>query len=184
MLAVSLFTVFLDSIPRTQEDEFCFLVPPCNFSPLRTDAISVPGIVQHVLLHKRFPRWCCPVIFLRVYNITWRYGVLHNTLHLRGLTASCVSTHTARLWCFSAPKAASTNGAKLKKEPFAFSHQVLPEYFKCKDIWDELIWQQRKNPEQHPKAIRKKKWDVKTQVAAKGQISQLDSVNFLIFNEN
>lgn len=35
----------------------------CNFNPLRTDVINVPGIVQDVLLHKRFPCWCCPIIF-------------------------------------------------------------------------------------------------------------------------
>lgn len=64
-------------------------LPPhslCNFSPLGTDAINVPAIVQDVPLHKRFPCCCCPVISFLVHNIMW-------LLHLRGPTMSRVSTH-------------------------------------------------------------------------------------------
>ncbi len=93
MLSVSVFTVYLESIPWTEEDEFCLLVLFAIFRPLGTDAISVPGIVQDVPLHKRFPCWCCPVISFLVHNIMWRCAVPHSMLHLRGLTMSRVSTH-------------------------------------------------------------------------------------------
>lgn len=76
-----------------EQSKRTLLVSLCNFSPLRTDAINVPRIVWDVLLHKRFPCWCFPVIFLLVHNIMWRCGVPHNMLHLRGLTMSCVTTH-------------------------------------------------------------------------------------------
>lgn len=65
----------------------------CNFRPLRTDSIYVPGIVQDVPLHKRFPSWCWPVISFLVVNVMWRRGVPHNMLHLRGPKVSRVSAH-------------------------------------------------------------------------------------------
>lgn len=64
-----------------------------NFRPSGTYDISVPGIVQDVPLHKRFPYWGWPVISFLVHNIMWRCGVPHNMQCLRGLTMSRVSTH-------------------------------------------------------------------------------------------
>lgn len=99
-----------------------WVLPPhsrCNFSPLRTDAISVLGIVQDVLLHKRFPCWCCPVSFQLVYNVMWRYGVLHNMLHLRSLTMSRVPTHITHDDVFNT-QSCFHSCCKGKKEPLRF----------------------------------------------------------------
>lgn len=71
-------------------------LPPhslCNFRQLGPDSIHLPGTVQDVPLHTRFPSWCRPVISFLVVNIMWRHGVPHNMLHLRGPKVSCVSTH-------------------------------------------------------------------------------------------
>ena len=48
-----------------------WLLPPGplgNFSPSGDDAILVPGIVQDVALHERFPCWCWPVISFLVHS--------------------------------------------------------------------------------------------------------------------
>lgn len=97
-----------------------WVLPPrslCNFSPLGMDAISVPGTEQDVLLHKRFPCWCCPVISFRVHNIMWRCGVPHNTTrYIWGARQCPVSppTHTTKLRCSSTLKAVFTDGVKSK----------------------------------------------------------------------
>lgn len=114
MLSVSVFTVYLESIPWTEEDEFCLIV---------LIAISVLWGQMPSMFLALYKMFSCirdfpadVVIFILVCNIMWRYGVPHNMLHLRGLTMSRVSTHTAKLWCFSTPKAVFTDGVKYKKK--------------------------------------------------------------------
>lgn len=112
-------------------------LPPhslCCISPLGTDAINVPGFVQDVPLHERFPCWCCLVISSRVHNIIWLqwFPTMCSIWEAQHCPVS-QTTHTAKLWCSSTPKAVATDGANYK-EPFALPHQVLFEYFKRKEI--------------------------------------------------
>lgn len=125
MLSVSVFTVYLESIPWTEEDEFCLLV---------LFAISVLWGQMPSMFLALYKVFSCirdfpadVVIFILVCNIMWRYGVIHNMLHLRGLTMSRVSTHTAKLWCFSTPKAAFTDGVKF----FFFKKSLLRSRTRC-----------------------------------------------------
>lgn len=115
----------------------------CNFGLLRTDAISVPGVVQDVPLHKRFPHWCRPVISFLAHNIMRRCGVPHNMFHLRGPTMSCVSIrpHSQAVMFFNTPKLFSLV-VWSERMPFALLHQVLFEYSRCRDIlcWDIIIY--------------------------------------------
>lgn len=133
------------------------VLPPYSLSSvglLGTDSINVPGIVQDVPLHKRFPSWCWPVIFFLVVNIMWRCGVPHNMLCLRGPKVSCVSAHPHSQAVVFNTQSCFHWWCELKK-----MHQVLFEYFKCKEIlyWDTSTWVQRQTTEQHQKTETKKR---------------------------
>lgn len=149
----------------------------CSFGPLGTDAIDVPGVVRDVPLHKRFPSWCWPVISFLVINIMSRHHVPHNMLYRKGPKVSRVytrDTHTAH---------PHNQAAMFFNTQSCFHwwcewknlHQVLLEYFKCKDILngDTSTWLQRKTTMQHQKSKRLNMW-IK-QLVKKAQILPLPS---------